>query len=515
MWPEKDCETARTRDSDYRSLFENAVFGIFRTGAEGAIIDANRAFCSIVGYDSVGELVDKVSMFDLFEDVSLHTLLQRSDSGNRIESFDTTCRKRDGKRIAVRICGRVVCNFHRQPSAFEMFAENVTSRVAMEEQLRHAQKMEAIGRLAESIVHDFNNLIAVISAQSELVMELTDLDQVCRETEIILNAADRAAGLTRQLLAFSRKQALEPKVFNLNDLLKNIDQMLARLLTEDVEFSSALAPDLGNILADPSQIEQVVMNLVVNARDAMPEGGRLTVETSYMEVDAFYAREHLDVTPGEYVVLTVSDTGIGMSPDVRSHLFEPFFTTKPAGRGTGLGLSTAYAIVKRARGHIWLYSEPNRGTTFKVYFPRVRCAVETTLPENSSNPIVNRAAVILLVEDEERLRLSIRQLLEKAGYTVLAASNAHEALRIAEEHHDAIDVVLTDIGLPHMRGPELVQRLRIRRPQMKALYMSGFGTDSLRPEETACLSGSFIQKPFRKDLLITELEHALKESILE
>jgi two-component system, cell cycle sensor histidine kinase and response regulator CckA len=500
----------RIGTSDYRSLFENAVFGIFRSDPTGRITDANRAFCSIVGFDSVKDVIDKVSMFDLFQDISRRQLLLRQ-SGDQINSFDTTSHRRDGEGIAVRLCGRIVRNAHGGISAFEMFVENVTSRVAREEQLRHSQKMEAVGRLAESIVHDFNNLIAVILTQSELVMELTEIESVRRETDIILNAADRAAGLTRQLLAFSRKPALEPKVFNLNDLIKNLDQMLVRLLTEDVEFTAALSSDLGNILADPSQIEQVVMNLVVNARDAMPEGGRLTIETSNAEVGSFCARKQLSVSPGEYVVLTVSDTGVGMSADVRSRIFEPFFTTKPSGRGTGLGLSTAYAIVKRARGHISLDSEISRGTTFKVYFPRVRCAVEAPRHEKRTDKIVNPAAVILLVEDEERLRRSIGQLLEKAGYSVLSASHAFEALRIAEEHQDLIDLVLTDVGLPHVRGPELVQRLKSLQPQMKALYMSGFGTDSLRPEETACLSGSFIQKPFRKDFLIAQLEHALNE----
>jgi signal transduction histidine kinase len=221
-----------------------------------------------------------------------------------------------------------------------MLAEDVTHRVTLEEQLRHSQKMEAIGRLADSIVHDFNNLMAVISAQSELVLDLEDLSSIRQETEVIVNTAERAAALTKQLLAFSRKQEIEPKVFSLNDVVRNVDQMLGRLLMEDIELKTALAPDLGNVLADPGQIEQVVMNLVVNARDAMPNGGKLTVETSNIELDAFYARDHLDVVPGPYVTLAVTDTGVGISPEVRSRIFEPFFTTKPTGHGTGLGLST-------------------------------------------------------------------------------------------------------------------------------------------------------------------------------
>jgi PAS domain S-box-containing protein len=383
------------------------------------------------------------------------------------------------------------------------------ARLAVEEQLRHSQKMEAVGRLAESIVHDFNNLIAIILTQSELVMELEDIASICRETEVILNAADRAGALTRQLLAFSRKQAVQPRVFNLNDLLHNMDQMLGRLLPHDVEFNTLCSPDLGNILADPGQIEQVVMNLVVNARDAMPDGGRLTVETCNVELDELYTREHLDVAPGRYVMLTVCDTGIGMSEEVRSRLFEPFFTTKPPGEGTGLGLSTVYAIVKKSSGHVWLYSEPNRGTAFNVYFPRVTCAVESTKRNKGAVRAASRSAIILLVEDEERLRLSIQQLLERAGYVVLAAAGAAEAIQILDQNSGPIDLVLTDVGLPHIRGPELVECLQYRRPQMKALYMSGFGADSLRQSERAQLGGNLIQKPFHKEALLTQLARVL------
>jgi two-component system, cell cycle sensor histidine kinase and response regulator CckA len=400
------------------------------------------------------------------------------------------------------------------PSNLEQFIKALDGFPAAEEQIRHSQKMEAIGRLAESIAHDFNNLVAVISTQAELIMELQDVHAVQRETEVILGVADRAAALTRQLLAFSRKQRLDPKVFNLNDLLRNIDQLLTRLLTEDVELTIALAPDLGNILAEASQIEQVVLNLAVNARDAMPNGGKLTVETSNVELDTPGVWEGVEISSGPYVMLTVTDTGIGMTAEVQSRLFEPFFTTKPAGQGTGLGLSTAYAIVKRARGHIALSSELNRGTTFKVFFPRVGNAVETALTEIGAGPPANKGAVILLVEDEEHLRCCVRQLLQKAGYVVFVASHAIEALHICEENHYGIDLVLTDIGLPHIRGPQLLDLIRNRHPQMKAVFMSGFGPDSLRPEEKLCLSGSFIQKPFRKESLIRKIEQALNDKSL-
>jgi PAS domain S-box-containing protein len=503
-------EERKQSEERYRSLFENAVFGIFRSTPAGYFIDANPALYSMLGYDSVEDLLQEGSSFDVFHNSSQRlAVLEELARNDRISSFDAIWKRKDGKLITVRLSGRTVRNAQGEISAFELLAEDVTHRLTLEEQLRHSQKMEAIGRLADSIVHDFNNLMAVISAQSELVLDLEDLSSIRQETEVIMTTAERAAALTKQLLAFSRKQEIEAKVFSLNDVVRNVDQMLGRLLMEDIELKTALAPDLGNVLADPGQIEQVVMNLVVNARDAMPNGGKLTVETSNIELDAFYARDHLDVVPGPYVILAVSDTGVGISPEVRSRIFEPFFTTKPTGHGTGLGLSTAYAILKKVHGHLWFYSELGQGTTFKIYLPRVNKPVEMIRRYQSPVQTTANVATILLVEDEERLQRSIKQMLEKAGYIVLPASHGIEALRILEEHDGRIDLVLTDIGLPHIRGPELVERLKIRLPDIAVLYMSGFGEDGLRPDEASELSGRFVQKPFRKDTLLRKLEHIL------
>jgi two-component system, cell cycle sensor histidine kinase and response regulator CckA len=503
-------EERRQSEERYRSLFENAVFGIFRSTPAGYFIDANPALCSMLGYDSVQELLQKGSTFDVFHNSSQRcALLEELDRHDRISGFDAVWKRKDGKPMTVRLSGRTVRTTRGDISAFEMLAEDVTHRLTLEEQFRHSQKMEAIGRLADSIVHDFNNLMAVISAQSELVLDLEDLPSIRRETQVIMATAERAAALTKQLLAFSRKQEIEPKIFSCNELLRNVDQMLGRLLTEDIQLKTVLDPDLGNVLADPGQIEQVVMNLVVNARDAMPNGGTLTIETSNVELDTFYARDHLDVNPGPYVILAVSDTGVGISAEVRSRIFEPFFTTKPAGHGTGLGLSTVYAIVKKDHGHVWYYTELNQGTTFKVYLPRVDRPVELIQPDKTPVRATAHAGTILLVEDEDSLQQSIRQLLTRAGYIVLAASRGVEALRILEDHGGQIDLVLTDIGLPHMRGPEMVERIRTRRPNIAVLYMSGFGEDGLRPDEAAQLSGRFIQKPFRRDILLRKLEETL------
>jgi PAS domain S-box-containing protein len=494
----------------YRSLFQNAVFGIFRSTPAGYFTDANPALCSMLGYSSAEELLQKGSTFDVYQNSSQRlAVLEELNRHDRITGFDAVWKRRDGKPVTVRLSGHTARNAQGEISAFEMLAEDVTQRVTLEEQLRHSQKMEAIGRLADSIVHDFNNLMAVISAQSELVLDLEDLSSIRQETKVIQTTAERAAGLTKQLLAFSRKQEIEPKVFSLNDILRNVDQMLGRLLSEDIELKTVLAPALGNVLADPGQIEQVVMNLVVNARDAMPNGGALTIETSNVDVDAFYARDHLDVAPGPYVILAVSDTGVGISAEVRSRIFEPFFTTKPAGHGTGLGLSTVYAIVKKVHGHVWFYTELGRGTTFKIYLPHVDKPVEVIQRDKTPIRDTDNVGTILLVEDEKRLQRSIGQILERAGYIVLSASHGDGALRIFEEHQGRIDLVLTDVGLPHMRGRELVERLKSRHANIAVLYMSGFGEGGLRPEEASALSGRFIQKPFRKDTLLRQIEQSL------
>ncbi len=504
----KNAEQERKESEErYRSLFENALFGIFRSTPAGAFMDANPTLCSMLGYDSVEDLLQTGPSFDVFRNSSQRmAVLEELERHDRLRSFDAVWTRRDGTPITVRLSGRTVRDARGEISSLEMFAEDVTHRLALEEQLRHSQKMEAIARLADSVVHDFNNLLAIISTQSELVLDLDDLRSIRHETEVIASTAERAAALTKQLLAFSRKQEIEPRVFSLNDLLRNMDQMVGPLLSKNIESTTILGTNLGNVLADPGQIEQVVMNLVVNARDAMPNGGKLKIETANVDLDAFYARDHLDVAPGPYVSLAVTDTGVGISDEVRSRIFEPFFTTKPSGHGTGLGLSTVYAIVNKAHGRVWLYSEVNQGTTFKIYLPRVDAPIERIRLEKAPIKVRETSLTILLVEDEERLQRSIKQILERAGYAVLPASQAVEALRIFEEHDGQIDLVLTDVGLPRIRGPELVVRLRSQRPDIAVIYMSGFGEDGVRPEEATEVPGRFIQKPFRRDALLRKIE---------
>jgi len=504
-------EERKQSEQSFRLLFENAVVGIFRWSLSGQFLDANPALCSMLAYDSVDELVNNDKHVNVFQNPNQQAaFLEGLEKHDRISNVDAAWKRKDGKPIAVRLNGRAVRNQAGEPIAFEIFAADVTHRMALEEQLRHSQKMEAVGRLADSIVHDFNNLMAVITAQGELVLELEDLAAIRQETELIVATAEKAAALTRQLLAFSRKQEVESKVIDLNLMLHgDLNHMMERLLPDDVQMKSILSSDLGRVLVNPGHVEQIVMNLIVNARDAMPQGGSLTIETSNVELDSLYAQEHLDVTAGAYVMLAVSDTGIGISPEVRSRIFEPFFTTKGSA-GTGLGLSTVYANVKNAKGHVWFYSEMGKGTTFRVYLPRVDKATDISTPDEASLSQISRgAATILLVEDDERLHRSIRQILEKAGYTVLPAFHGMDALRLLEAHQGNVHLILTDIGLPHIRGPELITRLKVQRPNIEVLYMSGFGEDGLRPEEVAQLANRFIQKPFRKDTLLRRVEAAL------
>jgi nitrogen-specific signal transduction histidine kinase/ActR/RegA family two-component response regulator len=392
--------------------------------------------------------------------------------------------------------------------SFEMIAEDVTERRVLEEQLRQSQKMEAVGRLAGGVAHDFNNLLTVIKGYSELMLDqVKQGDPLRDEVEEVKKAADRAATLTRQLLAFSRKQVLEPKVLDLNQVVTTMERLLRRLLGEDIQFHTQLAPDLGRVKADPGQTEQVIMNMAVNARDAMPVGGKLTISTANVTVSAPARPEHT-IPAGAYIVLTVTDTGIGMDADTRSRIFEPFFTTKDQGKGTGLGLSTVYGIVKQSGGYISVQSEPGMGASFEIYFPRVNEAVDAAA-DTSTAQRRRGYETILLVEDEDGVRALTRQILQKHGYTVLETSHGGEALLACENHKDAIHLLLTDVVLSQMSGRELAQRLAQLRPEMKVLYMSGYSEDAILQHGVLGSGTSFLQKPFNTETLITKVREIL------
>jgi len=381
-----------------------------------------------------------------------------------------------------------------------------------EKQLWQSQKMEAVGRLAGGVAHDFNNLLTVIKGYTELM--LTDLkpsDPLRPEMEEVQKAADRAAALTRQLLAFSRRQVLAAKVVNLNYLVEDMNKLLRRLLGEDIELAIKLADDLGCVKADPGQIEQVIMNLAVNARDAMPKGGKLTLETANLELDQAYSREHVMVKPGPYVMLAIADTGSGMDAETLSHVFEPFFTTKEQGKGTGLGLSTVYGIVKQSGGYIWPYSEPGMGTTFKIYLPRVGEMAEREQARAQVPPGLAGQETILLVEDEEGVRGLTRQLLQRHGYTVLEAEHGQDALLLCERYSGPIHLLLSDVVLAQMSGRELVERLVPLRPEMKVLYMSGYSDEAIVHHGVLKPGTAFLQKPFTTESLMRKLREVLDQ----
>jgi signal transduction histidine kinase len=374
---------------------------------------------------------------------------------------------------------------------------DVTDRRRLEEQYRQAQKMEAVGRLAGGVAHDFNNLLTVINGYGEVLLESLPAGHPAREMVAeIRGAGERAAALTRQLLAFSRKQPAAPRVLDLNALVRDLDRMLRRLIGEDVEFATATAPDLWPVTADPGHLEQVVVNLVVNARDAMPRGGKLTVETRNVVLDDAYARATADARPGPHVLLAVTDTGVGMDRATLDRALEPFFTTKGPSHGTGLGLATVYGVVKQAGGHVALYSEPGRGTTVKVYLPPTDVPVTQTPDRPIARPLPRGTETVLLVEDEDAVRALTRHVLRVAGYAVLEAADGRQAVRVADGYAGRIDLLVTDVVMPHLGGREVADALAGRHPGLRVLFLSGYSDDAVVRHGLVDRDVAFLQKPF-------------------
>jgi PAS domain S-box-containing protein len=505
-------ESLRLSELNFRSLVTNAPYGICRCDSTGKILDANPAFLEMLGLGTVNELVGQ-HIFGLYADNDQwFSLADYLRAAKPFKGLTAEWRRKDNTTTVVRISGRSVTNGGSGRQVFELFAEDVTERRVLEHQLRQSQKMEAVGRLAGGIAHDFNNLLMVISGYSEFLLERLGAEPHLRgPAQEIAGAAERASSLTRQLLAFSRKQMLAPRIVNLNEVATENIKMLTRMIGEDIDLVMTAGPNLWPVRADAGQIEQVIMNLAVNARDAMPSGGKLTIQTSNITLDENYARLHAPLPAGDYVMVALSDTGDGMDNETQSHIFEPFFTTKGT-KGTGLGLSTVYGIVKQSGGYIWVHSEVGKGTTFKIYLPRV---ASTGHPAAQvASPVENRKVepgteTILLVEDEANLRYLARQYLEKQGYKVLEAADGAVAMQIAVAHDKMIHLLLTDVIMPGMNGRELAQRISEIRPNVKILYMSGYTENVIGTNGMLDAGVRLLQKPFNLRDLKTKVREVL------
>jgi PAS domain S-box-containing protein len=503
-------EGLRRSEINFRSLVTHAPYGVCRCDSSGILLDVNPALVTMLGYETGADLVGRNLANLYFDSQQWFSLADCLRSLQKFQGLAADWVRKDNAAINVRLSGRA---FRDEGNAifFELFAEDVTERRALEQQLRQSQKMEAIGRLAGGIAHDFNNLLMVISGYSEFLLERVGPDPALRgPAQEIGKAAERATALTRQLLAFSRKQMLAPKVVDLNCIVTENLKMLNRLIGEDIDLVMIPGGDLGAVKADPGQIEQVVMNLAVNARDAMPKGGKLTIETANVKLDANYARFHAPVKPGDYVMLAISDTGVGMDAETQNHIFEPFYTTKGL-KGTGLGLSTVYGIIKQSEGYIWVYSEAGKGTSFKIYLPRVSAYVpaETAPAAVAAQQTGPGCETILLVEDEENLRRLTRESLASQGYNVIDAGDGASAIRLSQAHPGPIHLLLTDVIMPGMNGRELANQVSPSRPEMKVLYMSGYTENHIGHNGTLDQGITLLQKPFTLPALKAKVREAL------
>ncbi|HLJ28136.1 MAG TPA: ATP-binding protein [Candidatus Angelobacter sp.] len=498
-------------ESQYRSLVNNAPYGIFRFNESGRFEAVNPALVEILGYDSAQLLVQLGSYVELFQESNEHQSVMDELQRTGYVVDEVFWQRKDGKPLKVRLQCRKVTGESFDTPSYEGIVEDLSEQSSLEEQLRQSQKMEAIGRLAGGIAHDFNNLLTVINGYTGMLIEtLSPKDPRRADAERVKTASERAAALTRQLLAFSRKQVLTPITLNLNSVVSDLSRMLPRLIGEDIDMAFMPGEQLSSIFADRGQVEQVLMNLIVNARDAMPHGGKITVETNNKKLDEKYTRHRRGVVPGEYVMLAVTDTGTGMDAAIQAQIFEPFFTTKEEGKGTGLGLATVYGIVKQSGGHIAVYSEPGQGTTFRIYFPATSASKKLDR-EPVLTPYRAKGETVLVIEDEADLRNMIVRALRRREYHVLEARTGEEALELVQNHEDAVQLLITDIVMPGMRGTEAAQRLADVVPDLKILYMSGY-TDSAMFHQKLLETGSiFLQKPFTVSALEEKVQKALQK----
>lgn len=502
-------QALRESEIRFRTIFETSRDAIFETGRDGEILLANPAMHRLFGSPAEDVAGRRVSDFiaDPADWVQLHAAMAAT---GYVDGYEIRIRGRDGhERIG--LVTATAC--HDQDGRFagcRGSVRDVTEERRLREQLFSAQRLETIGRLAGGVAHDFNNLLTVILGQCGLLLHsLPHGDPLRTEVLEIQAAGTRAAALTRQLLAFARRQHLQPRILDLNAVIAELQAMIRRLIGEGVRVVTTLAPDLARVRADPAQIEQIILNLVANARDAMPQGGTLTIETMNVELDNAYVRRHLGVEPGSYVLLAVSDTGHGMDAETLAHVFEPFFTTKERGGGTGLGLASVYGIVKQSGGYVWAYSEPGLGATFKVYLPRAEGEPTPRGPEPAQEAVPRGTETILVVEDDQAVRTLITRILEHYGYHALAAAEGAGALELARAYEGPIHLLLTDVVLSDIAGAEVARRLRAERPGLRTLYTSGYTNDAAAARGLLHAGAHFLQKPITPEALARKVREIL------
>ena len=505
--------TLRANEQRFRALVEQSWDAIALFDSDGTILYGSPATTRILGYD-LAEFVGRNAFEFIHAD-------DRAAVTERLTAVMAAPRTRVD--VAARMLHKngswrhlegVFTNLLNDPNVAAIVNNyrDATERKSLEEQVIQAQKMEAVGRLAGGVAHDFNNILTAITGYTDLLLGDLPADDPRRgDVDEIHRAAQRAAALTQQLLAFSRRQVMQARVIDPNALVREVEKLLRRLIGEDIAVTTALEPGAGNVRADPIQLEQVILNLAVNARDAMPQGGRLTIETRNVELDESYTAQHRPIEPGRYVLLAVTDSGVGMTAEIKAHIFEPFFTTKGVGKGTGLGLATVYGIVRQSDGHIWVYSEPGKGTTFKVYFPRVDAPADVfPLRDEVRPPLPRGTETILLVEDETAVRAIARQVLQRQGYTVLDAADGPAAFALLAKANGARpDLLVTDVVMPGMSGRELAEQLCVGFPGLRVLYMSGYTDDAVVLHGVLEAGLQYIQKPFRPDAFLRKVREAL------
>ena len=503
--------SVRQWERRFEDLFENTKDILFTTDLEGHVTSVNKAAEAVMGWPRSEALGKNIKGLVAPEHAVLCSeVTRRILSGDPLQHFEIAMLRKDGRKVLLEASARLIRS-NGSKDCVQGIARDVTERRQLENMVRQSQKLEAIGRLSGGLAHDFNNLLCVINGHTELLIEaLQPGDPAIRNVTQIRKAADSAAELTRQLLAFSRRQVFHPQVVDLNTIVTETKRLLGRLIDEHIEFYTALDPALGRVMVDPVQVEQVIINLVLNARDAMPQGGKLTIETSNLDLDEDYQSKLSHIPAGEYVLLALTDTGCGMDEETQSRIFEPFYTTKEMGKGTGLGLATVYGVVKQSGGFIWVYSEEGRGTTFKVYLPRVASPLTETRPSGHSD-IRKGTETILVVEDAEPLRVLTTEFLSASGYTVLEAANGDEAMQIAQSYAGTIDLLLTDVVMPRMGGQPLVEQMAQIRPHTRVLYMSGYPNDGIVQAGILANGVALLEKPFTREILSKRVRQVLDD----